>query len=59
MIFKFSHTKGYGKDRLYPLCSNSKLLLKLMRRNSLTKEQLVECKQAGWNIEIEIEKFEL
>ena len=53
MEFNFAHRKEFGKDRLYPTNTAAKLLLRLMRHQSLTIEQALECRACGWTINID------
>lgn len=59
MKISVTHKSEFGKDRFYPACEQSKLILWLMKRNSYTLEQIKRCKAAGWEVEIKRPELEI
>lgn len=61
MIIKVKHVKEFGKNRFYPANEeeDSAKILKLMKRNSFTDEQIVECAKFGWEVILVPEEFDL
>lgn len=52
MKLTFEHRPSYGHIRHYPLDALAKALCSLAGRTSLTTEQLLELKKAGFAIEL-------
>lgn len=59
MRIQVIHRKEYGKDRFYPDSPDTINLLKLMRKKTLTKYQVIECKKFGWKVSIIADNWEI
>lgn len=59
MKISVTHKKEFGKDRFYPECEQSKLVLWLMKRNSFTLQQIKRCKNTGWEVEVKTQTIEI
>jgi hypothetical protein len=51
MIFEFTYESDFG-GRYWPHNDSAKILVKLMKRSTLTHANVALCKKAGWNIQI-------
>lgn len=49
----------YGKERFYPANETSEVVCKILGTKSLTKEQLLICKEAGWTVNIQLQEYKL
>lgn len=45
---EFLSKKAYGRTFHYPISEDAKTLCKIIKRTTLTNEQLKICKDAGW-----------
>lgn len=48
MIVEFIAKKVYGTEYYYPVSNDAEALCKLIKRPTLTRDQLKICKGAGW-----------
>jgi hypothetical protein len=44
--------RSYGKEKFYPANDLAELLCKLLKHKSLTRDELLLCKEHGWLIKI-------
>jgi hypothetical protein len=51
--------KVYGNERFYPASEDSKLICKLMKVTTFTKQQLRMCQNSGWRVMIKTEEYDL
>lgn len=58
MKFEFLHKREFGNDRIYPVSKDSVVLLNLMGRSSLTKDQYKAIQSASWPVSIKPICFE-
>lgn len=58
MKFIVLYKKEFGKDRFYPRCDDSRLVLGMMGRESFTKDQVESMVKHGWSVDIEYERFD-
>ncbi len=58
MLFEFIFKNEFGLDRYYPNSDDSKFLLIMMKRRSITKTQLELLKKAKWPVQIQNDLFE-
>lgn len=49
----------YGKTRYYPINETAKIICKLMKKKTLTKDQLKLCDEGGWNVDVQYPEFSL
>jgi uncharacterized protein YxjI len=48
---EFLSKKAYGRVFHYPISNDAKTLCKIIKRATLTNDQLKICKDAGWIVE--------
>ncbi len=57
---KVKYKTIWGKDRFFPVSRDAIVLSQLIGKKTLTREQLIICKEAGWKIKIpnmDVEKY--
>lgn len=47
----------YGQERFYPKSNDAIMLCKLLKSQTLTKNQLLESKEGGWNVKVVMEEY--
>lgn len=47
---EFLSKKAYGRTFHYPISNDAKILCKIIKRTTLTNEQLKICKDGGWDV---------
>ena len=61
MKLEFLFKRSWGNDRFYPINESAKTLCKFKNRLSMTKEEVLMFRDAGWEINIKLpeEKYQL
>lgn len=52
MKLTFDYKMEFGKERFCPENSDAKALCYLMKCKSLTKSQVLFCKECGWEVDV-------
>ena len=49
----------WGRELFEPISDDAKILCQLLKRKTLTKDQLKMCKDAGWMVTVKMNEYKL
>lgn len=52
MTLTLEHKTVFGNELYYPICKDSKIIVRLMGRQAFTEQQVKELKADGWTIDL-------